>query len=201
MSKNSMSFLFVLSATSKFARWTVCSRDLQVFSFIILHSVLKSLYLILSKCPIFWHLNTLFYKPKCLFPAVTEQLPCTWRDQELLHGEEVVEDECMTCWCDNSSMTCNIQSCEPTLCNNPVKHPSSCCSYCRKWLADADFVFNLSITFVKALFNPLNTTSLLTQLLIGWYHEMLACSAIYEKFLKLQHHKLAFFLQPLLLVQ
>ncbi len=38
-------------------------------------------------------------------------------------------------------------------------------------------------------FNPLSTTGLLTQYLIGLYHEMFICLANYEKPLKVRHHK------------
>ncbi|XP_030856056.1 cysteine-rich motor neuron 1 protein-like [Strongylocentrotus purpuratus] len=56
--------------------------------------------------------------------------PCVYRGIPYLHSEVWRVDECTTCSCDNSSITCVIESCQPVFCVEPLKLPGGCCFIC-----------------------------------------------------------------------
>eukprot|EP00057_Strongylocentrotus_purpuratus_P009737 XP_011664211.1 PREDICTED: uncharacterized protein LOC105438281 [Strongylocentrotus purpuratus] len=37
---------------------------------------------------------------------------------------------CKTCTCDNGTTTCDIESCRPVFCAEPLKRPGECCASC-----------------------------------------------------------------------
>ncbi len=57
-------------------------------------------------------------------------LPCAYRGYILFHSDERVIDECTTCSCDNGTVRCNIRSCQPTFCHEPLTDPEECCDFC-----------------------------------------------------------------------
>ncbi|XP_041472827.1 cysteine-rich motor neuron 1 protein-like [Lytechinus variegatus] len=57
-------------------------------------------------------------------------LPCVYRGLPYLHSEKWAVDECTTCACDNASITCVIETCQPTLCDTPIKPEGICCNIC-----------------------------------------------------------------------
>ncbi|XP_072044610.1 uncharacterized protein [Amphiura filiformis] len=57
-------------------------------------------------------------------------LPCSYRGTPILHGDDLRIDECTTCYCDNSTVKCDIKSCQPTFCDEPITDPDECCDFC-----------------------------------------------------------------------
>ncbi len=57
-------------------------------------------------------------------------LPCSYRGQIILHGDQLTIDVCTTCSCDNSTVKCDIKSCQPTFCPEPIQDPNECCDLC-----------------------------------------------------------------------
>nr|XP_054761353.1 cysteine-rich motor neuron 1 protein-like [Lytechinus pictus] len=47
-----------------------------------------------------------------------------------MDSESWAVDECTTCTCDNASVTCVIDSCQPAFCAEPIKPERSCCFVC-----------------------------------------------------------------------
>ncbi|XP_072045330.1 uncharacterized protein [Amphiura filiformis] len=70
--------------------------------------------------------------PNCIArtPDGNGLLPCYFRGTRILHGGELVIDECTTCYCDNSTVKCDIKSCQPTFCDEPIVDPALCCDLC-----------------------------------------------------------------------
>ena len=57
-------------------------------------------------------------------------LPCSYRGTAILHGESLLIDECTTCYCDNSTVKCDITACAHTWCDEPLKLEGQCCEPC-----------------------------------------------------------------------
>ncbi|XP_041458867.1 uncharacterized protein LOC121410685 isoform X2 [Lytechinus variegatus] len=57
-------------------------------------------------------------------------LPCVYRGQPHLHGDVWNVDECTACNCDNATVTCVIESCQPAFCAEPLKPEGECCFLC-----------------------------------------------------------------------
>ncbi|XP_063953952.1 uncharacterized protein LOC129255585 isoform X1 [Lytechinus pictus] len=57
-------------------------------------------------------------------------LPCVYRGQPHLHGDVWNVDECTACNCDNATVTCVIESCQPAFCAEPMKPVGECCFLC-----------------------------------------------------------------------
>ena len=49
-------------------------------------------------------------------------------------GERVQVDDCHICFCRGSEIRCDIQSCSPTSCQNPVKFYGECCETCKYFM-------------------------------------------------------------------
>ncbi|XP_072174093.1 uncharacterized protein [Diadema setosum] len=47
-----------------------------------------------------------------------------------MHGDEWEVDDCTTCSCDNATLTCVIESCQPAFCPQPIKPTGECCFLC-----------------------------------------------------------------------
>ncbi|XP_072044596.1 uncharacterized protein [Amphiura filiformis] len=70
------------------------------------------------------------YYCKARTAASKDLLACSYRGTILLHGDALVIDECTTCSCDNSTVKCDIKSCQPTFCDEPITDPDECCDFC-----------------------------------------------------------------------
>ncbi|XP_072042836.1 uncharacterized protein [Amphiura filiformis] len=62
--------------------------------------------------------------------STSKLLPCSFRGRLILHGDQLYIDECTTCNCDNSTVKCDIKSCRPTFCDEPIVDPDECCDIC-----------------------------------------------------------------------
>ncbi|XP_072042842.1 uncharacterized protein [Amphiura filiformis] len=62
--------------------------------------------------------------------STSRLLPCSYRRVRMLHGDQLYIDECTTCSCDNSTVKCDIKSCPPTFCDEPIADPTECCDRC-----------------------------------------------------------------------
>eukprot|EP00057_Strongylocentrotus_purpuratus_P006474 XP_011660948.1 PREDICTED: uncharacterized protein LOC105436748 [Strongylocentrotus purpuratus] len=62
--------------------------------------------------------------------SVEPVLPCIYRGIPFLHGEVWDIGPCETCTCDNGTTTCNIESCRPVFCAEPLERPGECCAFC-----------------------------------------------------------------------
>ncbi|XP_072044611.1 uncharacterized protein [Amphiura filiformis] len=77
-------------------------------------------------------LTCLFFAPckSAKTAANKDLLACGYRGTILFHGDALVVDECTTCSCHNSAVKCDIKSCQPIFCNEPITDPDECCDYC-----------------------------------------------------------------------
>ncbi|XP_072035341.1 uncharacterized protein [Amphiura filiformis] len=57
-------------------------------------------------------------------------LGCSYRGTIMFHGDQLVIDACTTCVCDNSTVKCDIKSCQPVFCDDPITGPEECCYLC-----------------------------------------------------------------------
>ena len=64
-------------------------------------------------------------------PTGTPYSSCTFEGQTLEHGETLTIDECTSCICEDSVVTCQTMDCPATFCEDPVKLLSKCCPVCR----------------------------------------------------------------------
>ncbi|XP_030828654.1 uncharacterized protein LOC575485 isoform X1 [Strongylocentrotus purpuratus] len=64
------------------------------------------------------------------FSSDSGLLPCVYRGVPYLHDDSWAVDECTTCMCDNATVTCVIESCQPAFCAEPIKPEGECCYLC-----------------------------------------------------------------------
>ncbi|XP_072017984.1 uncharacterized protein [Amphiura filiformis] len=62
----------------------------------------------------------------------TNQRNCSYRGTTILHGDHLRVDACTTCSCDDTTVRCDIESCQVVSCGNeePITDPSKCCPRC-----------------------------------------------------------------------
>ncbi|XP_063953209.1 uncharacterized protein LOC129257173 isoform X2 [Lytechinus pictus] len=57
-------------------------------------------------------------------------LPCVYRGVPYMDSQSWAVDECTTCACNNATVTCVIESCQPAFCASPIKPDGACCYLC-----------------------------------------------------------------------
>ena len=82
------------------------------------------------KINVFYNLTYLLFVIAARKAASKDLLPCSYRGTLFLHGNDLKIDECTTCSCDNSTVKCDIKSCQPTFCDEPITDPDECCDLC-----------------------------------------------------------------------
>ena len=60
-----------------------------------------------------------------------KRLPCKDNNNRIsYHGETYYMSKCSRCTCDNSTLGCQFESCQPPTCANPLEFENVCCPAC-----------------------------------------------------------------------
>ncbi|XP_033625444.1 uncharacterized protein LOC117288629 isoform X2 [Asterias rubens] len=63
--------------------------------------------------------------------GVISDLPCASPEGDIVqHGERYQMSECSFCECDNSTLSCQFETCPPLTCRNRIKFEGVCCKAC-----------------------------------------------------------------------
>ncbi len=62
--------------------------------------------------------------------SVVSDLPCKYQGRIFRHGEVDRTNDCSTCVCHNSTMSCQFMSCPPLPCRERIKLKGVCCQVC-----------------------------------------------------------------------